>query len=819
MQKFRHYFLIALRNFRRNKLHAAINVVGLSVGIAGCLLIFLIVRHETSFEKFRADKDRIYRIYTRFSGVFESTNRGVPTAVGDFAKENVSSFEEVAAFHTLNMDVQVVAADGSLDDQGRQNGIAVVDTSFFKIFPDYKWIVGRPNDVITKPGQVVLTDEKVKLYFGLEDPQKAVGRELRYRDSLALTVAGVIQKPKEQTDFYFSDFISFPTVQTSWLKNRIPRNDWGSTNSSSQLFVKLHPEGNLADVKEQLKAGEDIYKESHADFGFFAHFELQPLKELHFSTEFGIFDQSSWPAAHRPTLYLLMLIAGLILLIAGINFINLETAQSFRRAKEVGVRKVLGGSRRELMLQFLTETFFLTLIAVLLSLALSDWALRFFKDFVPEGLVFNPLSPSILGFLGSLTLLVCLLAGTYPAFVLSSFIPVQALKDRFYTGGRNSGKINLRRGLVVFQFFIAQVLIFGTLTVSRQIDYMLTKDMGFDQDAIVYFFAPWQDTSATRRAVLGQELKRLPEALAVSRYSGPPASNNYSSSVVKYQRSGEELSHNVFRKFGDTTYLKLHNIKLLAGRNVQASDTVREFLINETYARQLGFEQAEAALGERLELNDKKIPIVGVVQDFHIRSLHNPIEPVVIADESENFYCYGLKLSTQGGRARDFDVAIGKVKSLWEEIYPEYPFDYQFMDETLANFYESEQRVAKLSNTATTIAILISCLGLLGLVSFTAFQRTKEIGIRKVLGAKVRDIVLLMSRNFLLLVAIAFVLAVPVGWWAAELWLRDFAYRIGMSWQSFVFAGLLALAIAFLTISFHSVRAALANPVEALRNE
>lgn len=818
MQKLKHYFLIALRNFRRNALHTTINVTGLSIGIAACLVIFLIVRHEMGFDRHHADGDRIYRVYSRFTGVFEGTNRGVPSGLAGFLEEELTDYEAVAPFFTVSMPVSAVEADGRVMDRAAKSEAAIVSPRYFDVFPDYEWLSGKPEEVLSQPGRVVLTDEKARLYFGVDHPLDAVGRELRYRDSLVLTVGGVVKKQDRPTDLIFSDFISYATVRNTWLKNNYRLDDWGSTNSSTQLFVKLKEGTSPAAAQENLKLADEKYAAQNDEWGFIANYQLQPLRDLHFNAEIGIFDQTKWSPAHRPTLHLLMLIAALLLLIAAVNFINLETAQSFRRAKEVGVRKVLGGSRRELMWQFLLETFFLTLIAVVVSLVLADWALRYFDDFVPDALIFNPLAPGILLFLLGLAAAVCVLAGTYPAFVLSSFKPVHALKDRLEHLGRNAGGVNLRRGLVVFQFFIAQALIFGALTIGRQIDFMLEKDLGFSKDAIVCFYTPWRDTT-NRKVTLAQELKRLPEIAAVSRYDAPPAENGWSTSIIKFQRGDEELSHNVYRKFGDTAYIKLFDMELFAGRNVLHSDTVKEFVINETYARQLGFEAPEEAIDQRVNYDGTLIPIVGVVKDFHLQSLHKPIEPVIIADNSADFSGIGLKIRTAGGRAADFEPAIAKVEQLWKQFYPDETFDYEFMDETLASFYETEKRVAKMTNTATAVAILISCLGLLGLVSFTAFQRTKEIGIRKVLGAEVKDIVLLLTSNFLLLVFIAFVLAIPVSWWATHRWLQDFAFRVGLEWWTFVAAGLGAMVIAFLTVSFHSVRAATANPVEALRSE
>ncbi len=809
------YFKIALRYFRRNKLYTSINILGLSIGTAACLVIFLIVNYENSFDKFWQDKDQIHRVYSKFSGVFEATNRGVPTAVGPWVKENLGDAATVAPFHTWSAPVTIESTDGDRKELERQKGIILVDAAYFEIFSNYKWLAGSPAIALQEPQQVVLTPEKVKLYFGIDQAEQAVGRTLLYSDTLLMTVSGVVERPKGNSDFYFQDFISFATVAHTSLKKRIPINDWGSTNSSSQLFVKLGKEVNPVVFEAELLGAKEAYLAKNKDVGYIADYKLQPLSDIHFNSDTRIFDGSRTPA-HRRTLFLLSLVAILLLLIAAINFINLETAQSLKRAQEVGVRKVLGGTRRELIMQFLSASLLLTLVAMILAASLTQWALGYYEDFIPAGLVFKLLSPNTLLIMGSLTLVVCLVAGLYPAFVLSSFRPIRALKNQVFSSGSRGGNISLRKGLVVFQFVIAQVLIFGTLTIGRQISYMMNIDMGFEKEAITYFYTPWQDTT-DRKAVLLQELQRLPGITAISNHSSPPAETGYSTNVVKYNKEGEELQHNVHRKSGDTAYINLYEIDLLAGRNLLPSDTVKELMINETYLHQLGFEQPNEALGEYLDLGNKSVPIVGVVADFHIQPLRVSIEPTMIGGESGNTISLKLQDTQNGPKA--FANILTQVEGKWKELYPDEPFEAYFMDEKIAQFYEREQQTAQLVKTATSMAILICCLGLFGLISFTTTQRTKEIGIRKILGASVLHLISILTRNFLLLVLIALLIASPLAYWLSNQWLQDFAYAIPIQWWQFVVVGLLGIGITLLTVSFHSFRAATANPVDSLRQD
>lgn len=810
----KNYFKIALRYFKRNKLYTTINVLGLSVGIAACLVISLIINYESNFDKFWKDKDQIYRVYSSFTGVFESVNRGVPTAVGAWVEENVTGIEEAVSFHTWSSPVTIASADGSKQELDRQRNLALAGPDYFRVFSKYRWLVGSPEESLGQPNQVVLTAEKAELYFGLEQAELAMGRTIQYGDSVFTTVSGIIAHPEQSTDFNFKEFISYSTIAGSPLKRRIFLNDWSSTNSSAQLFIKLDGTKTEAEVERSLLKAKAVYMEQNKDAGYAADYLLQPLSDLHFNAELRIFDHSR-SVAHKPTLWLLSLVAGLLLLIAAINFINLETAQSLRRAKEVGVRKVLGGTRRELIMQFLSSTFLLTLVSVILAATLTQWALGYYDNFIPEGLVFNPLHPMTIAIMALLTAVVCFVAGAYPAFVLSAFRPVRALKDQVLRAGSSGGSVSLRKGLVVFQFVIAQVLIFGTLTIGQQIRFMLNKDMGFEKDAIVYIDTPYRDTT-NRKTVFVEELKRLPSLQAISQHNALPAESGYSTSIMRFMKDGEELSHNVHRKYGDTAFVNLYEIDIIAGRNFRSGDTIKEILINETYLNKLGFEDPNQILGQTVDVGDGPVPIVGVVADFHIQPLYEPIQPTALMGLKGS--TISLKLDVGDDRGQMTEV-LAQVEEQWQGLYPEEPFQYRFVDEQIAQFYEREQETALLIQTATSMAIFICCLGLFGLISFTTTQRTKEIGIRKILGASVLHLMAILAKNFLWLVVIALLIASPIAWWASKRWLEDFAYTIDIAWWQFLLVGIIGLCIAVLTVSFHSFRAATANPVESLRHE
>lgn len=808
----RNYFTVALRTLLRNKFHSTINITGLAIGISACLIIYLIVSFELSFNKGISDNDRIYRIHSKFTGTFSGLNRGAPTAIAPYIRNNFSGVEQVALFFCFGSKVEIPTATESKKLE-KQEAIAIVDSDYFKVFNSYHWIMGSP-DVLIKSHQTVLTESQAKKYFGELELTNIVGKEVIYRDSLVTHVAGIVNDLPFNTDLAFTDFISAPTAEASWLKKNYNLEDWTSTNSSTQVFVKAAPGASHQTLLDQLPQLTKIYDEK-SSWDATNTFNVQPLSDLHFNSETGIFDFSR-SATHLPTMITLIFVAILLLVIAAINFINLETAQAIRRAKEVGVRKVLGSSQARLIIQFLSEGLLLTLIAIVIALPLTEVGLNSFKEFVPEGVTLN--LKDVLPFLLLAVVFIGLLASAYPAFVLSSFRPSLVLKNQTSISNPQSRSAFLRKMLIVFQFSFAQVLIIGTLVVGWQIRYLLNKDLGFKKDAVIYFDTPWWE-DASKAQVFANEIASISEISELALSIDPPSSNGWSSQSVKLDNGKEEISVNAFRKFGDSNYLDFYGIDLIAGRNLEPSDTVKEYLINETLMKAFGFTRPEEALDKLIKQGDQKFPIVGVVKDFHTKSLHDAIDPVMMANETKNFTCFNIRLNATQQTGDQLKVGLDKIETAWKKVYPDVPFEHHFLDETIKNFYQTEQRTAKLANTAMGLAIFISCLGLFGLASFTATQRTKEIGIRKVLGASVQQIVMLLSRDFILLVILAFIISLPIAWFAAYEWLSGFSYRTTLNAWMFVVTALTAILVAFITVSFQTVRAANANPVESLRNE
>jgi putative ABC transport system permease protein len=808
----KNYFNIAIRTLIKNPLFSFIKISGLTVGVCGCIVIFLVARFELSFDKFQPDGDRIYRVYSEFTGTFKGFNSGVPTPLPLTIKQEFTGLDAVTHFHTY---------DGKVETNHTSTGIQKFDESdlmiaapdYFSVFNHYEWLAGTVNN-LNAPFTVAITESKARKYFGIENPEEAMGKPITYSDSLEVIVVGIVKDVNEITDFEFGDFISYSTIEKSWLKETISQ-EWGDTDSGSQCFIKLSKGTPLAHIKGQipLLVKKRLESLKEPDGPSDTEFKLQPLSDLHYSLSLGTFDGGR-PTANLNTLYALIITALLLLCIAAINFINLETAQTARRSKEVGLRKTMGGTQAGLVKHFLLESSILVAISLLFALPLAELSIAYFNEFLPKGVALNLMDSSTIIFLLITLIVVVLLSGLYPAFVLSSCQPAQALKTQL-ASGRNAGSAFLRKVLTVFQFSFSQALIIATLIVGWQINFMFNKGMGFEKDAIVTFKAPWW-VEGNRSEVFQNELQQLAEVALVTRHNLTPASSNSHSSDLTLLEGETERPLNLQRRTGDTTYLSFYKIPLIAGRMVQASDSAREYLVNEAYCNKMGYAPHEM-VGKTIKGEKKKnFVIVGVMRDFNFRSLHHAVEPLFFAyNKNEKGFSIRLNSTAEGGMAS----AIERIKAAWAKIYPEVDFTYTFLDDQIKKLYESEKRVSKLASTATGLTIFISCLGLFGLATFTTLQRTKEIGIRKVLGASVTGIVSLLSGEFLLLVVIAFSVACPIAWYGATQWLTTFAYRIDLGWEVFALAIFSSLLIAFVTVGFQAIRAAMANPVESLRSE
>jgi len=816
----KNYFRAAWRNLQHNKVFSGINIIGLSIGISASLVIYLIVSYHMSFDRGHRDGDRIYRVVTDYD--FSGTamhNKGVTFPMGGAIQKDLTGFDAVVPFFIINN------GKISVDTAGRsgagvfkaQDHMMYAGANYFQLIA-YDWLAGSPAAALSQPFQVVLTESRARLYFPGLSQDAIIGRKLYFDDSVGTTVTGIVKDLPYHTAFSGKVFFSWTTFTSTSLKQ--PQLDnWGGTTSNSQLFVKLSPGHSVAQTEANINALYRKYAGYDPKSTNKTSYLLQPLSDLHFSTTYRNFFDGD-PSVSKSTIRGLLIVAVLLLLLACINFINLTTAQSVRRAKEIGIRKTIGGSRGQLVLQFFGETFLLTLAAVILSILFAPLLFKVFADFIPKGLqVDHLMQPHILIFAFILLIGVSLLSGFYPALILSSYRPIMVLKSHLPSDNGTDRRQWLRKTLTVGQFVIAQVFIIGALLVGKQINYVLNKDLGFRKDAIVYFETNRQDTVRNHRSMLMQKLRAIPGIAMVSLSSDIPSSNGVWSSDMKYSDGKKEYKGVVQLKGADTNYMRLYQMKLLAGRELPASDTVNALIINETYLHTLGFKFPQEAIGKTIKWNNEQIaPVVGVVADFYQESLYKPISPLAICSQLSNEYTISVALAP-GSTGESLKTIIARMKKAWTEVYPEDNFDYRFQDETLVEFYQGEQDTAKLLNWATGLMIFISCLGLLGLVIHVTNQRTKEIGIRKILGATVSQLVVLLSTDFLKLVCWGFLIAAPLAWWGGHAWLENFAYRTGFSWWIFIAGGLRMAGIAIVILLLRTVKAAAANPVDNLRTE
>jgi ABC-type antimicrobial peptide transport system permease subunit len=804
-------FLLALRNLTRNKALGFINALGLSIGISACLVIYLIASVELSFDKFQPDRDRIYRVFTQYkSNTVVMDYRGIYLGAVNTIRDNIAGIEAFTHFHSWWQKVEIVdsANQKKVFDSG--NNFIFAGPNFFKVFSIYKWLEGGPESSLNDPYNVVLTESRARMYFGQFPLDQLIGKEIIYQDSLHFSVSGIVADVKGNTDFTFTDFISYSTIEKLGKNAPFSFDDQSTLNNSSQLFIKvasgITPEQIIAQFPKHTLRGKD---------DSFLELKLQPLNELHFNTTLGIFDVTTRVGVKKSTVEILIALALSLLLIAGINFINLQTAQASKRAKEVGVRKVLGCSRWNLIQYFLVESFVLSFISVLLSVGLSFFAFSYFKEFIPQGVALNLSSPDLLLFLLLCLIGVPILTGIYPAFVLSSYQPARALKNIARHSSGTSHSSLLRKGLTVFQFCFSQLLIIVTIVVGMQIRFMVGKDLGFTTKAIITFRTPSQENPG-KKLVMRNSLSQIEGVEKISMQSQPPSgADGANSLLLVFEKGKETLEHWVNVKYGDANYVELYNIQLVAGSNFILSDSAKGYIINEAYMQKLGFTNPRDIIGKTA--NEK--PIIGVVKNFHTESLHANFQPTAIVCDARKLNSFGLKLALSEDNPEKFTQTLAKIESAWKDVYPNDKFEFSFIDDRIRNFYESEVRINKLASLATCIAVLISCLGLFALSSFTALERTKEIGIRKVMGASVNSIMILLSSEFLKLVLIAFILSAPVAFYLCDKWLSEFAFKINLSVWIFLISCILSVALAFVTISFRTIKTAKTDPVKSLRYE
>ncbi len=795
-----HSLLTASRSLRRNRLHAVINVAGLSVGLAACLLIFLVIRYEMSFDRFHSKGDRVFRLVREGHGGNDKDYRtGVPFPVAATLRANYPQLDAVAAIMgDNNVQVLVKDAGGNTVKKFKQNNVYVAEPEFFKIF-DFRVLQGNPATVLAEPNSVMLSKATATLYFG--DWQKAIGSTLRFYGA-DMKVNGIIADVPENSDFPLEIVFSYST-----LRKRLRPDDWGSIADANYCFVLLREGVTPAAFSPALSGFTRKFITPVND-----SYELmmQPLKEIHFDDRLGNYRSRTF--SHE-MITAMAVIAVFLLLIACVNFINLATAQAVLRSKEVGVRKVLGSRKVDLLWQFLAEAALVTSIALVLSVLVALFALPWLSQVLGTHLPTDFWrQPVILSFLLLLLPVVTLLAGGYPAFVLSRFDPVTAFRKKLSAVGESG--IGLRRGLVLFQFAIAQGLIICLLVVVAQMKYFRRADPGFNRAAVITAQIPQDSLSRTRFAVLKESLLSVPGVQSLAFSGFPPVNGGHSYSDFQRPAGSDPKPMVVNVQRTDSNYFRLYGIALVAGRTAVARDSVREYLINETLCTEAGFKTPEAALNQKVKVEGDAGTIVGVVKNFHVGSFRDKLDPMVLMPDKNGYGIANIRLAA--GSDLNTIKAVGEV---WNRLYPDFVFTYDFVDQVVANYYEQETNLSKLYAVFAGVAIFLSCLGLYGLISFMAVRRTREIGVRRVLGASVVQIVVLMGREFTLLVSIACLIAGPLAWFFMHRWLEQYAYRISPGIGIFALAFFGSLAIAWVTVGHRAFRAASVNPAKSLRAE
>jgi predicted permease len=813
----KNYFKTAFRSFWKNKWFTLINTIGLSIGICAALVIYLVAHFDLTFDKFEADSGRIYRVVTNFtfSGT-PSYNPGVSDPLAMAAKASVTGLQLVVPLNQpLFPDVQPGENISSEVKQKfrQQKDITYTTADYFKLI-GYKWLAGNAA-TLNEPFHTVLTADRAQQYFPGEQPQQIIGKTVIY-DSVKTTVTGIVAPLTENTGFTFHDFISYNTLQVS---HQLNLQNWGRGNVKTQLFFKLAPAARAAVVTKQLNAllARNLNNTNKHKTQALA---LQPLNDIHFSTLYG--GIASYDAqASKSVIYGLVAIAIFLLLLACINFINLSTAQGVSRAKEIGIRKTLGSSRALLIYQFLTEIFMVTIVAFLISLLMAPYLLKLFAGFIPEGVHLDLVHQTFIWEFGILLIIgVGLAAGTYPALVLSGYKPILVLKNQTQSQGQTRKSL-LRKTLTVSQFAIAQFFVIVTVMVGKQIYYAVHKDLGFTKDGVVAMNAPYKNATVRQNKELFAQLKSTHGVAMVSMGHDAPTSENTSSTEAEY-RNGKTTIHmdDFAMKFGDENYIKLYHIPLLAGRNLLPTDTNHAFLVNEAFLRRANIKRPQDAVGQFIDNfnGDRRMEIVGVVADFDQGSVRMTIWPMVLMTSPDLDFS-GTFHILLNPNSEKWASTLAAIRSEWHKVYPDDPDDLQFVDESIARLYDKEQNTATLLQWATGLSILISCMGLLGLTIYSTTQRTKEIGVRKVLGASAARIMYLLSKEVMLLIILASVIAIPAAVYAINLWMQDFAKRTEMSWWVFAVCASGLLVVALATSAFQTIRAALANPVRSLRSE
>lgn len=797
---FKNYFIIALRNFRRNKLYSSLNVLGLSVGIACFMLLSLYIRHELTYDRFHSKNEQLYRamvhlkIYDR-----EVSQAATSAALANRLKKDFPEVDKATRFNGTDL----LLTHKEKKHQARD--IAYVDADFVDMF-DFKFLHGNPQTALRQPRSLVVTESLAKKLFRTK--REALNKVVEQGNGKKLVIRGVIQDVPTNSTLKFNGLLSFNTLDTT--ANQMM--SWG--RNFLNTYVLLKPGTNHKAFNKKLHTlQQKLTKEGYFSPRYSKRIALQPLKEAYLEGYKGANEGA------MKYIYIFAAITGFILLIACINYMNMATSGAMNRAKEVGIRKVVGSHRSQLIKQFMLESFVLVTASTILGLVMVELVLPYFIKLSGKQLVYSLLEPSTLLLTSSLIVSMSFLSGLYPAFFMSSFNTVTVLKGKFV---RSTKTARLRKGLVVFQFSLSAIILISTWISFQQFSFMIGKDLGYEHTQMYIIPLAGEEKRGQKAKNILNQLQQNPNVTAVTRASSVPGSQTWNNNLYDFMSKGEKTTMAVDVFVTDRMFPDFMKLKLLKGEKFSkklSRDSVQYVLVNQEFVKKAGWKlnSDDPALNPVGQKMDKgKLKVIGVFKNIHIRSLHYKIKPMMVAYKSNinPVYLYA-KL-----RTKNLPQTLTAVRQAYQKIDKKYPFDGFFLDQNFAKEYNEDQKRVKLFTIFSLLTVLVACLGLFGLASFTITQRTKEIGIRKVLGASLNHIMQLVTKDFILLVLIANVIAIPVVLYFTHQWLDSFAYAAAINYLwVFVLSGVVAIGIAMLTISWHVVKATQVNPVEVLKDE
>jgi len=795
---FRLNLKIAWRNLWKNKSYTLINILGLSVGMAGCMLLYLFICYQLGFDNGYKNEDRIYRFVTNWRyPSYNDYSKGIPLPLAAAAKNELSKIEKGAVIINRGGVIHVSDATGK-EIYKNHEPFYYAEPEFFEIF-EREWIHGHPQQSLSQPNSVALSEHMAIKIFG--SASKAIGKSLRIGSNLQLNISGVFKEGPQNSSFPLDIVVSYRTFNSKKFIY------WDGVNSAMEFYVMLNKNSTLNDMEGPVAAFNKRHYQD-ANIPGNQNNSLQPLKDIHFNQRYGSFANST---VSKKELYGLATIGVFLIFTACINFINLATAQAVNRSKEVGVRKVIGGKRSELFVQFLTETSVLTILSMIIAVVITEIAIPGLSSLVkipPNFSYFNNISVYL--FIAALILSISLLAGLYPAMIMSGFSPVLALKNKVTA---NAGGLGLRKILVVLQFSMTIILLIATLVITQQMKYLREKPLGFNSDAVAMINIPGDSLSQRKYNFFKEKAMQIPGVKMISFCQTAPSSDNTTSSEFTY-KGKKNRDFEIRNAKADYNYFKLFDLQLVAGKSFAKGDELNRAVINETFLRKLGITDPQKIIGQVLNANGYDMLITGVVKDYNDLSLKENISPLIIYPQKEEYYAMAVKL--EGVQIMQ---AMKKLERLWNSVFPADVYQSSFLKEDLNGYYESERLMGVLFRVAVSIVIFIALIGLFGLISFVAAQRSREVAIRKVLGASTMELVRLLNNSFLKMVLFANLVSWPFAYLFTSKWLQGFAYRIELSVWPFVGAFLISIIITLLTVTVKSYKTALANTTNALKYE